>query len=173
MVQHICGNSYAICKNLGLSPAYDQQSFLLVARFLRSNNQIPTLTSVPCAPIMQPEAIRGLHVKQANKKRSYIVKVIGCFQCYKRVRFLILSHTSDYDCILVMMLGFSRNGRLEVTLFICVYHFWNCQCNQENRNGSLTCPKCYCGTQGLQLKPQQFKITSLLKAFCQLGTDET
>ena len=31
-----------------------------------------------------------------------------------------LSDSNDYDCILVMLLGSSRNGRLEVTRF---YHF--------------------------------------------------
>ena len=62
-----------------------------------------------------------------------------------------LSVTSDYDCILAMLLGSSRNGRLEVTRF-STYHFWNCQCNPEGcivqhaqltAPGSLnTCPMC-------------------------------
>ena len=42
-----------------------------------------------------------------------------------------LSVTVDYDCILAMLLGSSRNGRLEVTQFSVPTTSGNCQCNPE------------------------------------------
>ena len=73
MVQHACSNGHAIYKDLGLSSAYDQWSCSPVTRITnKDNSRIPTQTSVPCAPIIQPEAIReGLHVKQANKQKKH------------------------------------------------------------------------------------------------------
>ena len=51
-----------------------QKLFLLICNKVFSlNNQIPTLTSVPCTPIIQPKAIRGcMYVKQAKKTQLFI-----------------------------------------------------------------------------------------------------
>ena len=72
-VQHACSNGHAICKDLGLSPTYDQWSFSLVTRFLHST---PTLTSVPCAPINQLNAIRGACKTSKKKLTKGVAKSI-------------------------------------------------------------------------------------------------
>ena len=61
-VQCACSNDYAICKDLGLSSTYNTRSFFACNK--------TTLTSVSCAPIIQPEAIRGCMQKKKNKKKQ-------------------------------------------------------------------------------------------------------
>ena len=66
MVQCACSNGYAICKDLGSSPTYDQCSFSPVTRFLHSTIE-PHLRHVPQ---LTSSMLSGVHVKQATRKRK-------------------------------------------------------------------------------------------------------
>ena len=99
-----------------------------------------------------------------------------------------LSVTSDYDCILVMLIGSSRNGRLEVTPFSVsttsrtvsvIRRDALCNTSGLTAPGSLnTCPMCKCQrwiftillwhTQlSIRKKLGNLRVKSLLNAFCQ------
>ena len=68
-VQHACSNGHAICKDLSLSPTYNQWSFFTCNKVSPLNNPTPKLTSVLCTPINQLKVIRGT-CKAPNKEKT-------------------------------------------------------------------------------------------------------
>ena len=62
---------YAIFKDLGSSPTYDQCSFFTCNKVSPLNNQIPMLTLCAMCPNYLAQGYQRLHVKQANKKFNW------------------------------------------------------------------------------------------------------
>ena len=110
-----------------------------------------------------------LNICKSHKTLTYVYVAMTSNQtsCLKLIYRLSVSN--DYDCILAMLLGSSKNGRLEVTRFSVLTTFGTVSVIRRDakRNtsgltapGSLnTCPMCegqrsprhYCGTPCLQV----------------------
>ena len=98
----------------------------------------------------------------------------------------VISVTSGGECILAILLGSSKNDRLEMTLFsvpttygTVTLRYALCNKLKLTAPGSLnTCPMCcpdYMGLLCLRSDPKKhsnLEVKSLAKAFCQFGLAE-